>query len=181
MLDLKQNYFELFGLPVAFPIDGTDLASRYRELQRQVHPDRFAAGDERERRLAMQGAARVNEAYETLKDPMLRARYLLSLHGVEMDVTGEATHDIAFLTEQMDLREELEGARHSADPYGVTARLMEHIDRGIKALVARMTEQFQEVTPERLEQARENVRKMQFLKKLRYDVELLESELDEAV
>ncbi|MBU0499145.1 MAG: Fe-S protein assembly co-chaperone HscB [Gammaproteobacteria bacterium] len=180
MLDLKQNYFGLFGLPLAYPIDGADLAQRYRDLQRQVHPDRFAAGDERERRLAMQGAARVNEAFETLKDPMLRARYLLSLLGVEMDVTGETTHDTAFLMEQLELREELEGARHTADPYGVTARLMEHIDRGIKALVARMSEQFQDASPERLEQARENVRKMQFLKKLRYDVELVEAEFDEA-
>ena len=108
MLDFSKNYFELFGLPVDYTVDRGDLSERYRELQRVVHPDRFASASEQERRLSMQGSTLINEAFQTLKDPMLRARYLLSLHGVDME-TKDSTQDMEFLMEQMELREELAG------------------------------------------------------------------------
>ena len=77
--DLSKDYFELFGLPVAFDIDSNDLAVRYRQLQRQFHPDRFASAPAAERRLSVQMTAQINAAFQTLKDPVARARYLLGL------------------------------------------------------------------------------------------------------
>jgi len=84
-MDSGRNHFELFGLPVAFEVDMTRLAETYRELQRALHPDRFANASDRERRLSVQQAARVNEAYQILRSPLRRARYLLELRGVEFD------------------------------------------------------------------------------------------------
>jgi molecular chaperone HscB len=181
MLDFSKNYFELFGLPVTYVIDTGQLATHYRELQRVIHPDRFASASEQERRLSMQGATRINEAYETLKDPILRARYMLSLHGMDMDAQQESTRDTAFLMEQLELREELEATRGKADPFDALANFMGDINRRINTLVGQMAVQFETPTPDQLEQAREILRKMQFLQKLRYDAESLEAELDEAL
>ena len=180
MLDFSKNYFELFGLPVGYIIDKNQLAERYRELQRVVHPDRFANATEQERRLSMQGAVRINEAYQTLKDPIERARYMLSLNGIEMDAQQETTRDSAFLMEQLELREELEASRGKPDPYAAVADLMAEINRRISNMVGQMAVRFETPTPEQLEAAREILRKMQFLQKFRHDAETLEAELDEA-
>ena len=103
--DFSRNHFELLGLPVAFGIDASRLERGFRELQSQVHPDRFAAAPEAERRVAMQWATRANEAYRTLRDPVGRARYLLALKGYD---TGEETNTAMppdFLMQQMEWRE----------------------------------------------------------------------------
>ena len=113
--DFARNHFELLGLPVAFAVDASRLESRYRELQGRVHPDRFAAGSEAERRVAMQWATRANEAYRTLRDPLARARYLLGLKGYD---TGEETNTAMppdFLMQQMEWREAAAEARAARD------------------------------------------------------------------
>ena len=179
MFDLSRNHFELFGLPVDFIVDGDALAERYRELQRVVHPDRYASASDQEQRLALQQATQVNEAYETLKDPVKRAQYLLGLKGIDMDAQQETTRDTAFLMEQLQLREELENARNADDPEAVLDELMGQIGSMIRTLVAQMAIQFEEGTPEQLEAARESVRKMQFLNKLHAEAEALEAELEE--
>ena len=181
MLDFSKNYFELFGLPVGYIIDKVQLAERYRELQRVVHPDRFANASEQEKRLSMQGSIRINEAYHTLKDPIERARYMLSLNGIEMEARQETTRDSAFLMEQLELREELEASRAKPEPYAAIADLRANINRRISSMVGQMAVQFETPTPEQLEAAREILRKMQFLQKLRQDAESLEAELDEAL
>ncbi|MCP4285477.1 MAG: Fe-S protein assembly co-chaperone HscB [Gammaproteobacteria bacterium] len=181
MLDFSKSYFELFGLPVGYIIDKIQLAERYRELQRVVHPDRFANGTEQERRLSMQGAIRINEAYSALKDPIERARYMLSLNGIEMDAQQETTRDSVFLMEQLEMREALEAARDKPDPYAAIADLMTEINQRISNMVGQMAVQFETPTPEQLESAREILRKMQFLQKFRHDAESLEAELDEAL
>lgn len=181
MLDFSKNYFELFGLPAGFVIDTSDLAERYRDLQRVVHPDRFAAASEQERRLSMQGSILINEAFQTLKAPMLRARYLLSLHGIVMGEGKESTQDMEFLMEQMELREELAEAKDQADPFAALSSILNGIDQRIRALVDRLTAQFESAAPEHLEEARETVLKMQFLQKLHQDAEALEAELEDAL
>src|SRR5512141_1081809 len=103
-----KNHFELFELPVTFDIDTDELAVRYRELQRRVHPDKYANASDQERRLSMQMTTMINEAFQTLKDPVWRGRYLLSLRGISLDDEIDTAMDPAFLTEQMELREELE-------------------------------------------------------------------------
>jgi molecular chaperone HscB len=115
------NHFELMDLPVAFAIDGEKLERAYRDLQSRVHPDKFAAGSGAERRVAMQWATRANEAYRTLKDPVARARYLLSLKGFD---TGEETNTAMpadFLMEQMELREAAAAARSGRDAAALEA------------------------------------------------------------
>src|SRR6187455_506371 len=109
------------GLPVAFAIDAPKLESAYRELQSRVHPDKFVAGSGADKRLAMQWATRANEAYRTLKDPVARARYMLSLKGFD---TGEETNTSMpadFLLEQMELREASATARSQRDGQALDA------------------------------------------------------------
>lgn len=179
MLDFSKNYFELFGMPVGFIVDSDSLAERYREIQRVIHPDRFANASEQERRLSMQGASRINEAFETLKDPIARGSYLLTLHGIEMDAQKETTQDVVFLMEQMELREELAGIRDQADPYQAIIDLGARISKQIKTLVGQMALQFETPTTDQLEEAREILRKMRFLQKIRTEVESTEAELEE--
>lgn len=114
-LDFARNHFELLGLPAQYAVDPAQLEQRYRELQSQVHPDRFASGTEAERRVAMQWATRANEAYRTLRDPVDRARYLLGLKGYD---TGEETNTSMppdFLMQQMEWRETVAEARATHD------------------------------------------------------------------
>ncbi len=180
MIDLSSNHFELFGLPVGFVIDAQALAERYRELQRVVHPDRFASGSDQEQRLALQQATRVNEAYETLRDPLRRAQYLLELHGMAHDGETATTRDAGFLMQQMELREALAGVRDADDPEAELDVLMRDIRQMIDREVAQLAVQFEEATPESLDAAREAVSRMQFLNKLYNEAEALEAELEES-
>jgi molecular chaperone HscB len=103
--DFARNHFELLGLPVAYAVDASRLEQRYRELQTQVHPDKFAAAPEAERRVAMQWATRANEAYRTLRDPVDRARYLLALKGFDTGEESNTAMPADFLMQQMEWRE----------------------------------------------------------------------------
>lgn len=179
MVDFSKNYYELFGMPVAYRVDKAALSERYRELQKVVHPDRFASGTEQEQRVSLQQTTQVNEAYETLKDPVKRAIYLLKLNGVDVDMEKETTHDTHFLMEQLEMREQLAEARHQDDPLAVLDDLMSRIDGMIKALVAQLTMQFETATTEQLQAARESVRKMQFLNKFHAEAQALEEELED--
>ena len=107
-MNLNQNHFELFGLPARFDVDLAQLDTRYRELQREVHPDRFAAAPDAERRVSMQLATRVNEAYQTLKSPLKRAVYILQLRGVDPKLETNTAMPTEFLMEQMSWRERIE-------------------------------------------------------------------------
>ena len=98
--DLSSSFFALFDLPVSFDVDLDELSARFREAQRAVHPDKFASASEAERRLSVQLATRLNEAYRTLKDPLLRGRYLLEQRGVDLD-DQDTAFDNGFLMAQM--------------------------------------------------------------------------------
>ncbi len=179
MLDFSKNFFELFGLPVGYIVDGKALAERYRELQRIVHPDRFANASDQERRLSVQGAALINEAFDTLKDPIARGGYLLGLHGVDMDALNESTRDMDFLMQQMELREELEGVRRQSDPYEAVLDINTRVNKQITSLVGQMAVQFETPTADQLEAAREILRKMRFLQKLRSETESVAAALED--
>ena len=107
-VNLNQTHFELFALPARFDVDAESLDSRYRELQREVHPDRFATAPQAERRRSMQLATRVNEAYQTLKSPLRRAVYILQLRGVDPKFETNTAMPAGFLMEQMSWRERIE-------------------------------------------------------------------------
>lgn len=181
MFDFSKNYFELFGMPVGFVIDGAELSGRYRDLQKVVHPDRFAASGEHSQRLSLQSATLVNEAYQTLRDPMKRGFYLLQLNGHDVDPQHSTLSDPSFLMQQMELRESLEGIKSAEDPYATLDQLMREIGDMIKTQVAQLVVQFEEGTPEQLAAAEQTVQKMQFLNKLLAEAEALEADLEEAL
>ena len=110
-----QNHFELFGLATAFRLESDRLERSYREIQSQVHPDRFAHAGDAERRASLQWTTRVNEAYRTLKDPVQRARHILELQGVDVAFETNTAMPADFLMQQMELREALESARDTAE------------------------------------------------------------------
>ncbi|MEK8033361.1 Fe-S protein assembly co-chaperone HscB [Ideonella sp. DXS29W] len=107
---LDANDFELLGLPVRHAQDAATLDSRWKALQAQVHPDRFAAEGASTQRVAMQWALRVNEAYQRLKDPLSRAAYLCELHGQPVQADTHTAMPAAFLMQQLSWREALESA-----------------------------------------------------------------------
>ena len=181
MFDFSKNYFDLFGLPVGFLLDTASLAERYRDVQKVVHPDRYASASEAEQRQALQQATRVNEAYETLRDPLKRAIYLLELSGVDTNQETATTRDGTFLMQQMELREALADVTAQEDPLARLDDLMVEIASLIKAQVAQLAVQLESGTAEQLEAARESVSKMQFLNKLHREAEALEAELEEAI
>lgn len=106
LMDFNQNYFEIFGLPIDYRVDTAELASRYLELQKEIHPDKFASSTEHEKRLAMQWSSLVNTANETLASPLQRAVYMLELKGLTIDHNPSLPPE--FLMKQIELREELE-------------------------------------------------------------------------
>lgn len=108
------DHFSLFGLPARFELDARALERAWREVAAQVHPDRYATASAAERRVAMQWAARANEAYRQLRDPLLRARYMCEQAGVDLQTESNTAMDPAFLMQQMEWREKLDEARDDA-------------------------------------------------------------------
>lgn len=113
--DFQQDHFRLFGLALSFEIDAAQLDQHYRALQAQVHPDKSAHLSDAEQRLAMQRSTQVNEAYQTLRKPLSRARYLLSLHGVDTQEDTNTSMPLDFLMEQMEWREAIAEAQQARD------------------------------------------------------------------
>jgi molecular chaperone HscB len=175
--ELEKNYFELFGLPSQFTVDLPDLATRYRELQKKFHPDKFASGTDAERRMASQMAAQINAAYQSLKSPLERGRYLLKLSGIELDDEKDTQMNPAFLMEQMELREQLESAGGADDPLTHLLQLGKEIDQSLEKRISKLEGLFQGEASESLIEARNLLREMQFLQKLRKDIERKEDDL----
>ena len=109
-LNLNSSDFELFGLPQRFAQDSAAIDARWKELQREAHPDRFAAQGGAAQRIAMQWSVRINEAYRRLKDPLQRASYLCELRGAPINAENNTAMPTQFLIEQMEWREALDEA-----------------------------------------------------------------------
>jgi molecular chaperone HscB len=114
-LNLQSNDFEIFGLSPRFAVDRAALDARWKDLQREAHPDRFATADAQAQRQAMQWSVRINEAYQRLKDPLKRAAYLCELHGAPIQAENNTAMPAAFLMQQMQWREDLDEARALED------------------------------------------------------------------
>lgn len=174
-VDLSRNYFDLFGLSVRFSVDQNTLISRFQELQKQLHPDRFASQPVAERRWSMQAASFVNEGYQTLRNDLRRAIYLLSLHDVSVDEETDTHMAPQFLMQQMEYREALEVAESAADPVTNLDRLRGELKSGVREQVAA----FDAAAAEgRWDDARTVVRQWQFLDKLAHEVKGVEERLD---
>lgn len=109
-MNLQSTDFELFDVPPRFAQDAAQLEARWKELQRHVHPDKFATQGAAAQRIAMQWSARINEAYRRLKDALKRAAYLCELNGVPIGAENNTAMPVEFLMQQMELRERLDDA-----------------------------------------------------------------------
>lgn len=169
-----RNYFELFGLPERFDIDAAELASRYRELQRRFHPDRFAAASESDRRRSVQMTAEINAAYQALRDPVARGRYLLELRGVAMHADTDTRMEPAFLMQQMELREALAETRTAADRGAQLTGLQQEVVDLMEQKVVALRQHLAASGDDANAAARNVVREMQFLQKLAHEIDELE-------
>ena len=174
-LKFTQNYFDLFSIPVQFPLDKSLLARNFRQLQAKYHPDRFVNANDQERRIAVQTTGYINEANEALKSPRLRAQYLLELQNIDVELC-ETTHDMAFLMAQMETREALEAAAQANDALDQVDKIGKHIKQDTQALEAYFQ---QNLEANNLEQAKEAVLKMRFYERLSEEVKRLQEKLED--
>ncbi|MBK7654562.1 MAG: Fe-S protein assembly co-chaperone HscB [Betaproteobacteria bacterium] len=123
-MNLQSNDFELFDVPERFAQDRAALDMRWKELQREAHPDKFAAQGDAAQRVAMQWSVRINEAYQRLKDPLKRAAYLCELHGAPINAENNTAMPPAFLMQQMQWREALEEATGTPALEGLADEVM---------------------------------------------------------
>lgn len=177
-VDLTQNYFELFGLPTTYAVDRAALDQRYRELQRLVHPDRFASAPDQERRVAMQQATQINAAYRALKDDLARARYMLELRGHRFDDERNTHQDPEFLMEQMELREALGMVREADDPVATLNAILEQVTTRLTDLSAELETQLATdvAVPAPALMA---VQRMQFFRKLEQEAQELDADMED--
>ncbi|MCO5979097.1 Fe-S protein assembly co-chaperone HscB [Ideonella oryzae] len=164
-MNLQDDDFTLFGLPRRFKLDRAALDQRWRELQAQVHPDRFAAEGAAAQRVAMQWAVRVNEAYRRLKDPLARGGYLCELAGVEVGAENNTAMPASFLMQQMEWREALDEA------VGLAA--VEALDRQVAAEEQHMLAELERLLDQAHDAAAaaQQVRALMFVNRFRADID----------
>lgn len=163
---LQRNYFELLGVPTQFEVDLVVLDQHYRQLQSEVHPDRFVTASANDRMQSMQIATQANEAYQTLKNATARARYLLQLSGIETLEESNTAMPMDFLMLQMEWRETIDDATATKDVSALDALLAE-IKQTAKSLVENLSVLFAEKA---YTQASESVRKLSFIDKISADI-----------
>jgi len=164
-MKLDDDDFTLFGLPQRHALDRTQLDERWRQLQGEVHPDRFAAEGGAAQRIAMQWAVRVNQAYQRLKDPLRRAAYLCEQRGVAIDAERNTAMPKSFLVQQLQWREALAEADDPAQVEQLDAEVA-GTERALLADVQRRLDEQDDVTG-----AAADVRALMFVSRFRQDIE----------
>lgn len=167
-LDFSKNHFELFGLPVAFGMDTERLDKAYRDIQAEIHPDKFTHAGDAEKRLSMQWTTRVNEAYQTLRKPFGRARYLLQLQGIDAMDPKNTVMPPDFLMQQMEWREALAEAAQSRDE-GALQKLEKELRAHAQALQGELARFIDE--DKDYPRAGETLRKVRFMDKLLEEID----------
>jgi molecular chaperone HscB len=170
-----QNHFELFGLAPAYALEAEALEKRYREIQAEVHPDRFAHAGDAERRASLQWTTRVNEAYRTLRDPVQRGRHLLELRGVDVAFETNTQMPTDFLMQQLELREELEAAAAKKDASRLDRlrAALSSSKKGLEKEIAAAIDARKDYSG-----AAELVRKLMFLDRLDSEIDLAYEEIE---
>ena len=164
-MNIQASDFELFSLPEQFTQDEARIAERWKELQREAHPDRFAAQGAAAQRIAMQWSVRINEAYKRLKDPLKRAAYLCELRGAPISAEDNTAMPAEFLMEQMAWREALEEAGGIDD----VDRLDGELQGARKAALERIRTLLDEANDPNA--AAQQVRALMFIERFASDVE----------
>jgi molecular chaperone HscB len=165
-VNLQSNDFELFNLPLNFAQDRATIDARWKDLQRQAHPDKFAAQGAAAQRIAMQWSVRINEAYQRLKDPVQRAAYLCELHQAPINAENNTAMPTAFLMQQMELREALDDADN-----GQNLDEISHQSKHLLLEQLSKVEQLLDVDKNYL-QAAQAVRALMFIERFQHDIEL---------
>jgi molecular chaperone HscB len=163
-------------MPVAYEIDMDHLQQHYRNLAQSVHPDKFASAGDQERRISMQQTSWINKAFQTLKDPIERAVYLLQLKGVDVRLENETTMDAAFLMQQMELREALEGVHTQTDPLAFLDMELAKVKSAMQGLSREFSAAYQ---ADAVDEAKECLRKMQFMQKARKEIDTLMAKIED--
>ena len=115
MTEQAASHFALFGLPEQFAVSLPALEQTWKTVSARVHPDRYSTASAAEKRVAMQWSSRINEAYQVLKSPLARARYLCELAGADVGAENNTAMAAQFLMAQMEWHEELDELRDNPD------------------------------------------------------------------
>jgi molecular chaperone HscB len=164
-MNLQSDDFELFALPRQFAQDRTQVDARWKELQREAHPDKFAAQGAAAQRVAMQWSVRINEAYQRLKDPLRRATYLCELNGAPIEAENNTAMPPQFLVQQMEWREALDEADGEAALDALNDEVAKSRSEALAAL-AQLLDVRHDYT-----QAAKQVRALMFIERFAADVE----------
>ena len=162
---VSRDFFSLFGLEPRFGIDLALLERAWRSVQAAVHPDRFASGTDSQKLMALRYSTQVNEAHETLKDPIKRASYLCQLHGVQIDAERNTAMPADFLVQQMEWRESMEDAVAAADAK-VLSQLMQEVESSLSETEL-LVEHLLDSSAPNYPKAADEVRRMMFLVKFK--------------
>jgi molecular chaperone HscB len=175
-LNNSKNYFEIFSLAVAWDVDFEQLDIKFRALQKALHPDRFANKNDFEKRLAVQTAATINQAYQTIKNPLSRAQYLLELENLDASQETHITSDGQFLMDQMMLREALSEVRGDDNAKQSLASLSIEAQQNAAKIQSEFASHYQQKA---YNKAFDSLAKMQFAMKFIDDIKALEAELED--
>lgn len=166
------NYFDFYGLPESFQLDGATLQSTYYRLSREYHPDFHATKSPAEQAEMLRLSTLNTDAYRTLQDPDARMAYLLREHGLLADGAGQEPLPPDFLLEVMDLNEQLMEAE-SGDADAAThletevTALSDTLDAGIGPVLAGYDGLPADHRPAALQQIRTYYLKKRYLLRLR--------------
>lgn len=173
-IDFTQNYFELFNVPLQYPLEQSALATRYRQLQKQFHPDNYAAKTAAEQRLAIQFSAYINTAYQTLKSFALRAEYLLSLQGHTVNYQTTTISDHAFLMLQMQWREALSEIK-SSNNISTNEAEIEQLNHVVNTEASALQDTFNmQYLENNITAAMQSVAKLYFVEKMQSEINTVE-------
>jgi molecular chaperone HscB len=175
---LPRDYFQLFGLEAGFTVDESALTARYRDLQRQTHPDNHANASDEMRRQSVELAAHVNTAYQTLRSPLKRARYLFEHLGGTIDERDTAM-DTPFLLQQMALREAIEASSDASDPLAALMTVGQQITTLEQQLLTTLRTAF--TPPADLVTLRQVLRKLQFVVRLQEEIAAREEQIADSL
>jgi molecular chaperone HscB len=175
-VNIASDFYEIFSLSLDWKVDRDQLDARFRKLQQQFHPDRFATKSDIEKRRAVQIASIINQAYETLKDPLARAQYLLQLRDYDSSQESHITSDAQFLMDQMLLREALSDVKTDSNPLSAIESLAIEADQRYLELQGEFARDYY---AERYDDAFETVAKMQFADKFINEIAQLKTQLED--
>jgi molecular chaperone HscB len=174
-MDFTQNYFQLLSIPQQYTVDNTLLSDCYRQLQKQFHPDKFASKPANEQRLAVQFAAYINTAYQTLQSSILRAEYLLLLADEEVNHQSTTISDGQFLMLQMHWRESLADIIVLQD-LSVAEEELDHLGVVVKKAAIGLELSFdQQYSEQDMAEAKKTVAKLHFVTKMLSEVDCTEA------